>query len=291
VSVPRLLWQDLAATGAYHAALFGSRLLPRTEIHTHDFYEMMYVLAGCGTHIVNNQTLSLRTSDLIFVRPDDCHAIAARPGTDLQFVNVAFPKEAWLAFCTLADVSNDALSERPLPPTVRIPAERRDECGRVFRRALLSFQQGARLELCGFWALSVPFLIQPLDPHNEDEAELPAWLRLACWAIRDEDSLRIGLPRFVELSGVSSAHLSRTLKAYRGQTPTEFVNDLRLERAALLLTTTRDEIGEIAADCGFRTLGYFYRLFRERYGQSPRVYRLRAPRAIAPLGSPGRGRP
>jgi AraC-like DNA-binding protein len=291
MSVPRLLWQDLAATGGYHAALFGSRLLPRTEIHTHDFYEMMYVVTGCGTHIVNNEMLSLHTGDLIFVRPNDCHAVAVRPGTDLQFVNVAFPKEGWLAFCTLADVSNDALSTRPLPPTVRIPAERRDECGRVFRRALFSFRQGTRLELCGFWALAVPYLTQPLDPHSEDEAELPAWLRLACWAMRDEDRLQIGLPRFVEISGVSSAHLSRTLKAYREQTPTEFINDLRLERAGLLLTTTSEEIAEIASDCGFRTLGYFYRLFRERYGQSPRAYRLRDQRAIAPLESTGRGRP
>ena len=47
------------------------------------------------------------------------------------------------------------------------------------------------------------------------------------------------------------AHLAQTLKAATGQTPTEFVNTLRLERAALLLSTTTTEILQIADECGF----------------------------------------
>ncbi len=105
---------------------------------------------------------------------------------------------------------------------------------------------------------------------------LPPWLRSACWAMREERNLRGGLSRCVELSGVSSAQLLRTLKAYRRQTPTTFINRPRLERAALLLATTTVEIGEIAADCGFRALSHFYRLCSERYGQTPRVYRSQA---------------
>jgi AraC family transcriptional regulator, dual regulator of chb operon len=105
---------------------------------------------------------------------------------------------------------------------------------------------------------------------------LPPWLRSACWAMREERNLRGGLSRCVELSGVSSAQLLRTLKAYRRQTPTTFINRPRLEPAALLLATTTVEIGEIAADCGFRALSHFYRLCSERYGQTPRVYRSQA---------------
>ncbi|MGH2559654.1 MAG: helix-turn-helix domain-containing protein, partial [Thermomicrobiales bacterium] len=61
-----------------------------------------------------------------------------------------------------------------------------------------------------------------------------------------------------------------------------FVNDLRLERAALLLRTTTQEITEIAAECGFDSLSYFYRLFGRRFGASPRAFRVHARRAVVP---------
>jgi AraC-like DNA-binding protein/quercetin dioxygenase-like cupin family protein len=283
VVVPRLLWRDLAPTTAYHAALVSSRFHPRSELHTHDFCEMMYVVAGRGVHLVNRQTLLVQSGDLIFVRQDDCHAIAARDGTAFQFVNVAFPHDAWEAFCALAAVPPAAWSLGSLPRAVPIPPEDRQACELAFRDALFSFHEGApALALCRFWSLVSPSLLQPNAMRAEDEARTPPWLRSACWAMRDEHNLHAGLLRFVELSGVSRAHLSRSLQAYCHQTPTELVNQLRVERAALLLATTTDEIGEIAGACGFGTLSYFYRRFGERYHQPPRAYRLQAQHAIAP---------
>jgi len=283
VAVPTLYWRDLAPTTAYHAALFSSRFQPRSELHVHDFCEMTYVVAGRGIHLVNRQMLPVRTGDLIFVRQDDCHAISATDGTDLQFVNVAFPRAAWETFCALADVPREAWSSGVLPRAVRLPPDGRQKCEPAFRDALFSFHEGApALALCRFWSLVSPYLVHPTAMRAKDEARLPPWLRSACWAMHDEQNLHAGLPRFIELSGVSRAHLSRSLKAHCHQTPTEVVNRLRLERAAMLLATTTDEIGEIAAACGFGTLSYFYRRFRERYRQSPRAYRLQAPKAIAP---------
>ncbi|MGH2534395.1 MAG: AraC family transcriptional regulator [Thermomicrobiales bacterium] len=283
--VQRLLWQNLAARGAYHAALVSSRVRARTNLHTHDFFEMMYVLDGRGTHEINGRSLPLAPGDLYFIRPDDHHAIAARVADGLHFVNIAFPAETWDGFRVLVGLTNDALGARSSapPPAVRVPAARRDECTRNFRRALLaSHEQPSRLELVAFWTLALPFLLEPASLADEDDRSLPPWLRTACWAMRDEENLRLGLPRLVELSGVSPAHLARTLKAGRGQTPTAFVNDLRLERAALLLRTTTRQITEIAAECGFESLSYFYRVFGRRFGVPPRAYRLQARRAVVP---------
>ncbi len=285
-NIRRMLWRRYLPTGEYHAALVSSRFRLRTELHTHDFFEMMYVLEGSGTHAINDRALPLAAGDLVFVRPRDCHAIAVRPGSNLLFVNIAFPADAWAAFCALAGLTHDAFSaqSRTPAPTVRVLAERRDECARAFHRALRAFQEApSRLELCRFWALTVPILLRPVELVEDDaDAALPTWLRTACWAMRDECNLRLGLVRFVELSGVSSAHLSRTLKASCNQTPTAFINDLRVKRAALLLRTTTQEIIEIAAACGFANLSYFYRLFGRRFGTSPRAFRLQAQHAVAP---------
>jgi AraC-like DNA-binding protein/quercetin dioxygenase-like cupin family protein len=280
VPVTRLFWRDLAPTSAYHAALVSSRFHPGSEVHTHDFCEMVYVVAGRGVHLVNGQKLPLQAGDLIVVRADDCHAITACAGTDLQFVNVAFPPDAWDGFCALAHVPREAWDS---PRAVPIPPEYRQECEPAFRDALFSFHEGASaLALCRFWSVVSACLVRPHESGVHDEARMPTWLRTACWAMRDQHNLQGGLPRLRELSGVSLAHLLRSLKASCQQTPTEFVNRLRVERAAILLATTTDEIGEIATACGFTALSYFYRRFGERYHLSPRTYRLQAQHAIAP---------
>lgn len=55
--------------------------------------------------------------------------------------------------------------------------------------------------------------------------------------------------------------------------PMEVLNDLRLSRAAELLTGTASPVTDIAQICGFGTSQYFATRFRTRYGQSPTAYR------------------
>ncbi|MFW5783119.1 MAG: helix-turn-helix domain-containing protein [Spirochaetota bacterium] len=58
------------------------------------------------------------------------------------------------------------------------------------------------------------------------------------------------------------------------------VNRLLLDRAERLLRTTLLDVTEIAYSAGFGNLSYFYRLFRERYGCSPRAFREYAQRPL-----------
>ncbi|MBR0897239.1 helix-turn-helix transcriptional regulator [Bradyrhizobium tropiciagri] len=76
--------------------------------------------------------------------------------------------------------------------------------------------------------------------------------------------------------GISSRYLQR-LMASSGTSFTERLNELRLQRALELLTETeaRDRrISDIALEVGFSDVSYFNRLFRTRFGDSPRGVRL-----------------
>jgi AraC family cel operon transcriptional repressor len=159
-------------------------------------------------------------------------------------------------------------------------------CAQVFHRALRAYHEApspavARMELCNFWANTLPYLLREEETPFVSDA-MPTWLSEACAKMQTESNLRAGLPRFIEVSHVSSAHLSRTLKAHCGQTPTEFINEMRLKRAATLLATTPNEIIQIAYDCGFENLSYFYRRFRSKFGKPPHAYRQAARHSIAP---------
>jgi AraC-like DNA-binding protein len=55
-----------------------------------------------------------------------------------------------------------------------------------------------------------------------------------------------------------------------GRSLTEHVNELRLERAFALLACGGDRrVSDIALEAGFSDVGYFNRLFRSRFGDTP----------------------
>jgi AraC family transcriptional regulator, dual regulator of chb operon len=117
--------------------------------------------------------------------------------------------------------------------------------------------------------------LRPLDAI----AGCPDWLEAACVAMREEANLRVGLERLRELALVSDGYLARTMHRYYGTTPIEYVTRLRLERSAVLLTTTQASIREIAQRTGFASQSYFGRCFKEAYEISPRAYRNQDRRA------------
>jgi AraC-like DNA-binding protein/quercetin dioxygenase-like cupin family protein len=284
---PQLVFDHLTPGVDYHAGFVSGRVRPYTPLHTHDFYELFYILEDRVSHTINGATQILTAGDLIMVRAEDCHSLS---GKRFHMINVAFPTEPWQSYCHLAGLEDSAFLDAAIapPPAVRVPEAQREECAAIFGRVLQTFQQTpqgrpARLALCRFWSTVLDFF----DPHEKEttqpDKKHPAWLSVACRAMYEEENLRAGLPRFVEVSGVTRAHLTRTLKLYRQQTPTEFINEVRLQHAAMLLATTPADILDVAADCGFENISYFYRRFRQQFGKSPRAWRREAQCIVMPL--------
>src|SRR5262249_61439498 len=58
-----------------------------------------------------------------------------------------------------------------------------------------------------------------------------------------------------------------------GETLNGFTNRLRLEKAARLLTKTRQSATEIALECGFSSSATFSRSFNKAFNTSPTQYR------------------
>ncbi|MBP3742789.1 MAG: helix-turn-helix transcriptional regulator, partial [Treponema sp.] len=52
-----------------------------------------------------------------------------------------------------------------------------------------------------------------------------------------------------------------------------FVSDKRLEKARQLLESTDLSIKEITAEVGYNDQNYFSRIFKNKYGLSPKEYR------------------
>lgn len=91
----------------------------------------------------------------------------------------------------------------------------------------------------------------------------------------------IRLPDVAARLGVSTGHLSRTFHHATGLRFVDYVARFRAERARALLAEGRLGVAEVARACGFASVSQFNRVFRAKYGASPRALRARLPAGSA----------
>ena len=72
--------------------------------------------------------------------------------------------------------------------------------------------------------------------------------------------------------GISRVHLHRKMKELTGQTPHDFIRNIRLKQAAHLLSSQNMNITEVMYACGFNNAASFSTIFKKFYGMSPREY-------------------
>lgn len=73
--------------------------------------------------------------------------------------------------------------------------------------------------------------------------------------------------------GLNRTSFNNKIKSLTGFTPVEFIRDIRIKRAAQLLTNSQLLIKEIAYMTGFSDIKYFTKSFKNKYGSTPSEYR------------------
>ena len=92
--------------------------------------------------------------------------------------------------------------------------------------------------------------------------------------IEQNITLKLTLTKLSNESYFSPFHFHRIFHAFTGETPVEYINRVRLEKAANFLILNLDEsITEIAYKCGFNTSAAFARSFKEFFGLSATGWR------------------
>ena len=109
----------------------------------------------------------------------------------------------------------------------------------------------------------------PLPADTTDTRRLKTVLQL----IEAEYATPLRIEDAAEACGCSQSHFMRWFKKMTGQGFTAYLNDHRLNLAAELLRITDATVLDIAGRVGFDNLSYFNRLFKRRYGMTPREYR------------------
>lgn len=113
-----------------------------------------------------------------------------------------------------------------------------------------------------------------LNPEEKPESWQEGWLQKA----RDIVEREIGNRKFkvsdlaAEMN-ISESQLLVKMKQITGLTPNEFIRELKLQKARILLENkARSTIAEVAYAAGFNTPGYFSKVYEKRFGKRPGDY-------------------
>lgn len=99
--------------------------------------------------------------------------------------------------------------------------------------------------------------------------------------IRENYRERIYIRDLAALINVNEQYFCRFFKRAIGKTPMEYVNEIRIRRAAEMVVNTDDLIMDICLECGFNNLGNFLREFKKYTGMTPRLYKKENRNSIA----------
>ena len=85
----------------------------------------------------------------------------------------------------------------------------------------------------------------------------------------------LSVPQIAQAAGFSEVHFRKLFKNCYGISPRQYVQNLRIETAKKLLESGNESISNISSECGFSTIFYFSKLFKDKTGYSPYEYRER----------------
>lgn len=105
------------------------------------------------------------------------------------------------------------------------------------------------------------------NPHpDEDITQIQIWLH-------DNYHREILFPHVAARFGLSVRTLNRRFKAALGQTPLDYLQEIRITTARDLLKTSNLSLNEIADKVGYQDTSYFTTLFKKHLSITPNAYR------------------
>lgn len=112
------------------------------------------------------------------------------------------------------------------------------------------------------------------QPEETEESAASSFIvNNALKYMEDNFKEKLKLQDVAEQVYVSQWHLSKLLNKYRGQSFSDTLNSIRIEKAKELLNDSSLRIGDIAEMVGFLDMAHFSRVFKKQTGISANEYR------------------
>ncbi|WP_152404385.1 AraC family transcriptional regulator [Paenibacillus cellulositrophicus] len=255
------------------------------QLHKHiDFCELVIVLNGHATHIVNNEASFIKKGNVFVINGATQHAY--KDPYDFKICNIMFKPDmlkyagpdlrASQGFQALFILEPLYRHLHPYESKLNIPLSNLEHVASVISDMIDEYHhrhQGYQTMLASrFMELAV--YLSRLYEHQDQGVESNLMhLANAVSYIEDHYLEPVTLEEIADKSRISVRHLNRIFRAYYQTSPMAYLQRLRLERACILLKQTNLSITEISYECGYNDSNYLTRQFRKTYGMTPKSFR------------------
>lgn len=251
-------------------------------LHSHSFFEIVYIDKGFSMHSYNDETTILTSGDLFAIRPGEVHAYISAHHTYLY--NCLFYIEA------LGEASSELVK---LPGMNQILGQRQSKWEKLHldfteRREVLLYLEKMKWEqvnrgigwginmrslLTGFLVLYSRLYSNHYGNSNiNNKAHLP-YIHNALKFIEENYQRDLLMKEMADSVNLSPDYISRQFKSAVGLSPIEYLRNFRIAKAMEKLKTTDLTVAEIGESVGFRDISHFSRQFKQVVGVSPTVFR------------------
>lgn len=249
-------------------------------LHTHEYFEIVCVCQGNAQQTICGRRMELRTGDYCIIAPGVQHEITCF--SNAVIINIAIRRKSFdrtfFQLLSQGDILHQFFSgvlyggsDYPyiLFQTGTDP-ELLDCVQKLYQETR---QPGAYSGSFRFTCISMLFL-RLLRCHSEHiQTGIPGSNNLATVV----PILQYMQTHYASISRASTAqafhyhesYLSRLIKKTTGQSFVQLLQELRLQKARQLLTSTDISISEIASMVGFHSASHFHKLYLKCYGKTP----------------------
>lgn len=257
--------------------------------HWHEEMEWIYFQKGDFPVWINTKEYQVHTPAFMCIHPEELHAlILEKDGIESA---VVFPVDI------LCFERYDAAEAKVLGPLaegkLRMPVlcqigdaafEELSACYKEIEQMLRQMKEQKNMLYLNIKAkmlelIAVAYkhdLLTRQVREGREEAGTVENLKKVLQYIGEHYSSPIRLSELAELVNMNEQYFCRYFKKNIGKTITEYINVIRVEKAATALAETEDKIIDIASACGFDNTGYFIRRFKKEKGMTPSEYRKKS---------------
>ena len=129
-----------------------------------------------------------------------------------------------------------------------------------------------RLEICLSMVHSILLCCDSVNTAGEKQ-RLDNRIRTSMQFMHDHFEQNISLERLAEWVDLSVSRLAHLFREQCGQTPMQYLEQLRIQRACSELVMSAKAIAEIGEEVGIHDPAYFTRIFKRQTGMTPRAFR------------------
>jgi AraC-like DNA-binding protein len=242
--------------------------------HCHDHITIVYIISGSCTYRINDELFPVKKGDVIICNPGVYHGFAIPEDEEITEFHIGITN------IKIDPMPQNCLISESSSPVITMIKYEQDffKCYSDITTVQERHEPGTELILKALVMKLIVILLK--ETHFIEKSGSACLYNLEYYDrtdlvnsiikyISENYSTNISLDKIAKNMYLSPVYISRIFKEETGDSPINYLINVRLNKAHELLTEGRLSIASIAHDVGYEDAYYFSKLYKKHFGCPP----------------------